>query len=51
MDNLEFVTGAKELIDLVQPLWEKLNKYHEITQIISPINIKIILLKKEKVNF
>lgn len=35
MDNLEFVTGAKELIDLVKPLLERLNKHHEANKIYS----------------
>ncbi|MBU5438353.1 GNAT family N-acetyltransferase [Tissierella sp. MSJ-40] len=30
MDNFKFVTGSIELLDFVQPLWEKLNKYHEV---------------------
>jgi ribosomal protein S18 acetylase RimI-like enzyme len=29
MNNFEFVNGGTELLDSVQPLWEKLNKYHE----------------------
>jgi ribosomal protein S18 acetylase RimI-like enzyme len=29
MSNFEFVRGEKDLLDLVQPLWEKLNKHHE----------------------
>lgn len=29
MNNFEFLNGNRELLDLVQPLWEKLNKYHE----------------------
>jgi ribosomal protein S18 acetylase RimI-like enzyme len=29
MNNFEFVTGGIELIDFVQPLWEKLNKHHQ----------------------
>jgi ribosomal protein S18 acetylase RimI-like enzyme len=29
MDNFEFINGSRELLDLVQPLWEKLNKQHE----------------------
>jgi ribosomal protein S18 acetylase RimI-like enzyme len=29
MDNLEFISGSSELLDFVQPLWEKLNKHHE----------------------
>jgi ribosomal protein S18 acetylase RimI-like enzyme len=29
MDNLEFINGSSELLDFVQPLWEKLNKHHE----------------------
>ena len=31
MGKFEFVNGSKELLDLVQPLWEKLNKHHEAT--------------------
>ncbi|MFT9497963.1 GNAT family N-acetyltransferase [Anaerosolibacter sp.] len=30
MDNFHYVGGGKELLDLVQPLWEKLNKHHEV---------------------
>lgn len=30
MNNFEFINGSKELLNLVQPLWEKLNKHHEI---------------------
>ncbi|KNF07515.1 acetyltransferase, GNAT family [Gottschalkia purinilytica] len=30
MDNFEFTNGNIELLDLVQPLWEKLNKHHKI---------------------
>ena len=30
MNNFEFINGSRELIDLVQPLWEKLIKHHEI---------------------
>jgi diamine N-acetyltransferase len=30
MDKFQFVDGSKELLDLVQPLWEKLRKHHEI---------------------
>jgi hypothetical protein len=29
MNNFEFLNGNRELFDLVQPLWEKLNKHHE----------------------
>ena len=30
MDHLEFIQGDKELLDLVQPLWEKLNNHHQL---------------------
>jgi ribosomal protein S18 acetylase RimI-like enzyme len=30
MNNFEIISGSRELLDLVQPLWEKLNKHHEI---------------------
>lgn len=29
MEDFEFINGGIELVDLVQPQWEKLNKYHE----------------------
>jgi len=29
MNNFQFINGSRELLDLVQPLWEKLNKHHE----------------------
>lgn len=30
MNNFQFISGDEELLDLVQPLWEKLNKHHEV---------------------
>lgn len=30
MRDLEYIEGSKELLDLVQPLWEKLNRHHKI---------------------
>lgn len=30
MNEFEVISGGRELIDLVQPLWEKLNYYHEM---------------------
>ena len=29
MSKFEFINGSRELLDLVQPLWEKLRKHHE----------------------
>lgn len=29
MNDFDFVNGSKELLDLLQPLWERLNKHHE----------------------
>ncbi len=29
MDSFQFVTGSTELLDFVEPLWEKLNMHHE----------------------
>lgn len=29
MGNFEFISGGKDLLNLVQPLWEKLNEHHE----------------------
>ena len=28
MNNFQFINGSRELLDVVQPLWEKLNKHH-----------------------
>lgn len=28
MDNFEFINGGIEILDIVKPLWEKLNKQH-----------------------
>lgn len=30
MSKFEFINGSRELLDLVEPLWEKLKKHHEI---------------------
>ena len=30
MNTIDFITGGTELLDYVQPLWEKLNKHHQI---------------------
>ncbi|MCQ1531602.1 GNAT family N-acetyltransferase [Lutispora saccharofermentans] len=30
MNRFEFMSGGKELLGFVKPLWEKLNKHHEI---------------------
>ncbi|MBS5938116.1 N-acetyltransferase [Clostridium sp.] len=51
MDNLEFVTGTKELIDLVKPLWEKLNKHHEVNSIYFSDKYKNNTFEKRKVKF
>ena len=29
MVNIEFISGGAELLDEIQPLWEKLNQHHE----------------------
>lgn len=29
MENIRIISGGTELLDKVEPLWEKLNKYHE----------------------
>lgn len=51
MDNLEFVNGAKELINLVQPLWEKLNKHHEVNSIYFSDKYKNNTFEKRKGKF
>jgi ribosomal protein S18 acetylase RimI-like enzyme len=33
MNNIEYIHGEKDLLYLVQPLWEKLNKHHETNSI------------------
>ena len=30
MESFDFVTGSIELLEFVKPLWEKLNKHHEV---------------------
>lgn len=29
MSNIEYISGGRELLDLVKPLWEQSRKYHE----------------------
>lgn len=30
MNNIEYLQGGKELLDLVEPLWEKLKEHHKV---------------------
>jgi diamine N-acetyltransferase len=53
MYNFKFVTGSRELLDFVQPLWEKLNKHHEINSNYFSdrfINLKFNVRKNKFVN-
>lgn len=53
MDNFEFVTGSIELLDFVQPLWEKLNKHHAVNSNYFSnrfINLKFDVRKNKFVN-
>jgi ribosomal protein S18 acetylase RimI-like enzyme len=50
MNNFEFVTGNRELLNFVQPLWEKLNKHHEDNSNYFPdkfINLKFEVRKNK----
>lgn len=38
MNNFKFVTGSIELLDFVQPLWEKLNKLMRLIQTIFKVD-------------
>ena len=53
MNNFEFVTGSIELLDFVQPLWEKLNKHHKVNSNYFQsrfINLKFEVRKNKFVN-
>lgn len=53
MNNFEFLTGSIELLDFVQPLWEKLNEYHEANSSYFSsrfINLKFDVRKNKFIN-
>lgn len=53
MNNFKFVTGNIELLDFVQPLWEKLNKHHKDNSNYFPdrfINLKFEVRKNKFVS-
>ena len=51
MDTLDFITGGEELLDSVQPLWEKLNNYHQINSSNFPDKFKNLTFDMRKKKF
>lgn len=51
MNNLQFVNGSIELLDLVQPLWEKLNKHHEVNSNYFPDRFRNLTFEIRKNKF
>jgi ribosomal protein S18 acetylase RimI-like enzyme len=51
MNNLEFINGSRELLDLVQPLWEKLNKHHEANSNYFPDRFRNLTFEVRKNKF
>ena len=53
MNTIDFITGGTELLDFVQPLWEKLNKHHQVNSRYFPDmfkNLTFDLRKKKFIN-
>lgn len=50
MNNFEIVSGSVELLDFVQPLWEKLKKHHEknSSYFSDSINVLTFQVRKNK---
>lgn len=51
MSRFEFTTGSVELVDFIKPLWEKLNKYHEVKSIYFSDKYKNNTFEKRKSKF
>lgn len=51
MSRFDFITGSVELIDFIKPLWEKLNKYHEVKSIYFSDKYKNNTFDKRKSKF
>jgi diamine N-acetyltransferase len=53
MNKIDFITGGAELLENVQPLWEKLNKHHQVNSKHFPDkfrNLTFDLRKKKLIN-
>ncbi|WPC44418.1 GNAT family N-acetyltransferase [Clostridium sp. JS66] len=51
MDNFEYIQGGSELLDLIHPLWKKLNKHHENKSIYFKYKFKNFTFKTRKNKF
>lgn len=51
MNNFEIVSGSVELLDFVQPLWEKLKKHHEINSSYFSDSINVLTFQVRKNKF
>lgn len=51
MNKIEFITGGTELLDYVQPLWEKLNIYHQVNSRHFPDKFKNLTFDMRKKKF
>jgi diamine N-acetyltransferase len=51
MSTIDFVTGGIELLDFVQPLWEKLNNHHQVNSRHFPDKFKNLTFDLRKMKF
>jgi ribosomal protein S18 acetylase RimI-like enzyme len=51
MNTIDFITGGRELLDFVQPLWEKLNKHHQVNSRYFPDKFKNLTFDTRKKKF
>lgn len=51
MNNFEIISGNVELLDFVQPLWEKLKKHHEMNSSYFSDNMRAITFQVRKNKF
>ena len=51
MSQFEFINGSRDLLDLVQPLWEKLKIHHEINSCYFADNFRNLTFQTRKSKF
>lgn len=51
MNTIDFITGGTELLEFVQPLWEKLNKHHQLNSRCFPDKFKDLTFASRKKKF
>ncbi len=51
MNTIDFITGGIELLDSVQPLWEKLNKHHQANSKYFPDKFNKLTFDNKKKKF